>query len=60
MNWDWIPQNLASIVSRLGEHLILALLPVLIGLVIAVPLGWLAEVMITRKPAPSRHSASNS
>lgn len=43
MNWGWISQNLASILSRLGEHLILALLPVLIGLVIAVPLGWLAN-----------------
>lgn len=43
MNWDWIPRNGDAIVGRFGEHLVLALLPVLIGLVVAVPLGWLAS-----------------
>ncbi len=42
MNWGWIPNNSAGIVSRFGEHLVLALLPVVIGLLLAVPLGWLA------------------
>jgi osmoprotectant transport system permease protein len=42
VNWEWIPNNGPSIVSRFGEHLVLALLPVVIGLVLAVPLGWFA------------------
>ena len=45
--WDWIPRNAELIVGLLGEHLVLALLPVLVGLVLAVPLGWLAN----RSPA---------
>lgn len=43
MNWGWIPQNSESIISRFGEHLVLSLLPVLIGVLLAVPLGWLAS-----------------
>lgn len=43
MNWGWIPRNSDSILSRFGEHLVLALLPVVIGLLVAVPLGWLAS-----------------
>jgi len=43
VNWGWIPANLDSIVSRFLEHLWLALLPVVIGLVVAVPVGWLAS-----------------
>jgi osmoprotectant transport system permease protein len=45
--WDWIPRNLSSITSALVEHVQLALVPVLVGLVVAVPLGWLAS----RSPA---------
>jgi osmoprotectant transport system permease protein len=41
--WDWIPRNGSLIVRLLGEHLVLSLVPVLIGLVLAVPLGWLAN-----------------
>jgi osmoprotectant transport system permease protein len=40
--WGWIPRNVELIVDRTIEHLWLALLPVLLGLVISVPLGWLA------------------
>lgn len=43
MNFEWVASNSDAIVSRTGEHLVLALLPVLIGLVVAVPLGWLAS-----------------
>ncbi|HWN34055.1 MAG TPA: ABC transporter permease subunit [Pseudonocardia sp.] len=43
MIWGWIPRNGSLILGLLGEHLILSLLPVLIGLVLAVPLGWLAS-----------------
>ncbi|GAA4549343.1 ABC transporter permease [Pseudonocardia xishanensis] len=43
MVWDWIPRNTDLIVRLLGVHTVLALIPVLVGLVIAVPLGWLAS-----------------
>lgn len=41
--WEWIPTNAGRLTSALLEHLVLALLPVLIGLVAAVPVGWLAN-----------------
>ncbi|MGQ0480071.1 MAG: ABC transporter permease [Pseudonocardia sp.] len=47
MVWDWIPRNRELILGLLAEHLALSLLPVLAGLVLAVPLGWLAN----RSPA---------
>jgi osmoprotectant transport system permease protein len=43
MVWEWVPRNVDLIVELLGEHLILSLVPVFIGLVIAVPLGWFAN-----------------
>lgn len=46
MIWGWIPRNVDQIVDRTVEHVWLALLPVAIGLVVSVPLGWLA----TRTP----------
>lgn len=46
MIWGWIPRNVDLIVDRTVEHVWLALLPVAIGLVVSVPLGWLA----TRTP----------
>ncbi|MDT7564616.1 MAG: osmoprotectant transport system permease protein [Pseudonocardiales bacterium] len=42
MIWAWIPRNGSMILGLLGQHIILSLLPVVIGLVLAVPLGWLA------------------
>lgn len=42
MIWGWIPRNVDQIVDRTVEHAWLALLPVVIGLVVALPLGWLA------------------
>jgi osmoprotectant transport system permease protein len=41
--WDWIPRNTGLILGLLGEHLVLSLIPVVVGLVLAVPLGWLAN-----------------
>jgi osmoprotectant transport system permease protein len=38
----WVSDHLAELVEVTGQHLTLALLPVLIGLLIAVPLGWAA------------------
>lgn len=43
MVWDWIPRNGTLIRNALGEHVVLSVLPVAIGLVLAVPLGWLAN-----------------
>lgn len=41
MNWGWIQNNLPDIASLLGQHALLAVLPVLAALVIALPLGYL-------------------
>ena len=43
MIWNWVPRNGTLILGALGEHVLLAILPVAIGLVLAVPLGWLAN-----------------
>jgi osmoprotectant transport system permease protein len=42
MRWEWIGANTELILSKLGEHLYLALIPVVLGLAIALPLGFLA------------------
>lgn len=42
MNWGWIPRNTDLVLRLTVEHLVLALIPVALGLVIAIPLGWLA------------------
>jgi osmoprotectant transport system permease protein len=41
--WSWIPGNADRILSLLVEHLRLALIPIVAGLVLSVPLGWLAN-----------------
>jgi len=41
MRWDWIGDNVDVIAGKLGEHLYLALLPVVLGLAVALPLGFL-------------------
>lgn len=46
MNWGWIPRNLGRVTELTVEHLWLALLPLLLGLLISVPLAWLS----TRTP----------
>ncbi|MDN5748715.1 MAG: ABC transporter permease subunit [Pseudonocardia sp.] len=46
MNWGWIPRNLGLVAELTVEHSWLALLPLLLGLLISVPLAWLA----TRTP----------
>ncbi|GAA1875472.1 ABC transporter permease subunit [Pseudonocardia ailaonensis] len=43
MVWDWIPRNLDLIGNLLVVHVVLALIPVVVGLVLAVPIGWLAS-----------------
>lgn len=43
IDWSWIPANAGRLGPAIVQHLVLALVPVLIGLVVAVPLGWLAN-----------------
>jgi osmoprotectant transport system permease protein len=39
VRWDWITGHLPLIGQLLGEHVVLSVLPVLIGLVVSLPLG---------------------
>lgn len=39
----WILDNLDAVLEALGTHVVFALVPVLLGLALAVPLGWLAN-----------------
>jgi len=41
LDWRWLANNTADIARMLGEHAVLAVLPVLAALVIALPLGYL-------------------
>jgi osmoprotectant transport system permease protein len=43
VNWQWLDRNAAEIVSWTLAHLMLAGLPTVIGLVVALPLGALAN-----------------
>jgi osmoprotectant transport system permease protein len=43
LDWAWIERNLSMIGSLLLEHVILALAPVVIAFVIALPLGYLVS-----------------
>ncbi|MEU6696611.1 ABC transporter permease [Pseudonocardia sp. NPDC046786] len=40
---DWVFHNSALVLELTREHLVLSLVPVLIGLLLAIPLGWLAN-----------------
>src|SRR2546429_6985544 len=39
----WVLDHLGELLSKSRDHLGLALIPVLIGLVISVPLGWVSH-----------------
>jgi osmoprotectant transport system permease protein len=39
---EYLERNRALVLDALGEHVVLALLPVLIGIVVSLPLGYLA------------------
>jgi osmoprotectant transport system permease protein len=43
LDWAWIERNLSMIGSLLVEHVILALVPVVIAVVISLPLGYLVS-----------------
>jgi osmoprotectant transport system permease protein len=40
---NWVVNNVDRIVELTGSHLVISLIPVLIGLVISIPLGWVAN-----------------
>jgi osmoprotectant transport system permease protein len=41
LDWDWLQRNAGDIAALLGEHALLAVIPVLAALVAAIPLGFL-------------------
>lgn len=41
LDWAWTNRNLPYIVSLLGQHAVLAVVPVLAALVVSIPLGYL-------------------
>lgn len=43
MRFDWLVRESGTIVTLFGWHLGLSLIPVVLGLVLALPLGWLAH-----------------
>lgn len=43
LDWAWIERNLPMIGSLLGEHVILAVVPVLIAFVVSLPIGFLVH-----------------
>jgi osmoprotectant transport system permease protein len=43
LDWAWIERNLPMIGSLLVEHIVLAVLPVLIAFVVSLPLGFLVH-----------------
>lgn len=43
MNWDWLSHQSDAIAYLTGWHVILTLIPLVLGLLIALPLGWWAH-----------------
>jgi osmoprotectant transport system permease protein len=43
MNWDWLQRNANQILAWLGDHLWLAAVPTVLGLLLAIPLGAFAH-----------------
>ena len=43
MNLDWVLRESDNILGLLGSHIALSVIPVIIGLVLALPLGWAAQ-----------------
>ena len=41
LDWDWLQRNAGEIAALLGEHALLAVIPVLAALVASIPLGYL-------------------
>jgi len=45
LDWAWIQRELPMIGSLLVEHIVLAVLPVLMALIVSLPLGFLVSKM---------------
>lgn len=43
LNWRWLRNNVPDIATMLGQHALLAVIPVLAALVISLPLGYLVH-----------------
>jgi osmoprotectant transport system permease protein len=43
LDWDWLQRNASEIAALLGEHALLAVIPVLAALVASLPLGYLVH-----------------
>jgi osmoprotectant transport system permease protein len=41
LDWAWINRNASLILSLLGQHIVLSVVPVLIAFVVSLPLGYL-------------------
>jgi osmoprotectant transport system permease protein len=41
LDWAWLSRNVGYIAGLLGQHALLAVIPVLVALVVALPLGYL-------------------
>jgi osmoprotectant transport system permease protein len=41
LDWEWLQRNAGEIAALLGEHALLAVIPVLAALVVSIPLGYL-------------------
>ena len=41
LDWDWLRRNADDIALLLGQHALLAIIPVVAALVVAIPLGYL-------------------
>ncbi|HEY5820469.1 MAG TPA: ABC transporter permease subunit [Propionibacteriaceae bacterium] len=41
LDWAWLTRNLSYVAMLTGQHALLALAPVLVGLVVAIPIGYL-------------------
>ncbi|MGG7510184.1 ABC transporter permease [Plantibacter sp. YIM 135249] len=43
MNFDWIARQSGDIAVLFGWHVVLSIIPVVLGLAISLPLGWFAQ-----------------
>lgn len=43
IDWAWLGRNVGMIAGLLGQHLILSVIPVVVGFVLALPIGYLVS-----------------
>jgi len=49
MNWAWLTRNAPMIVQLTGQHIVMAIAPVIIALIISIPVGYL--ISLSRRAA---------